>query len=84
MVVYKASCQEAHRASLLGLQSLIAWLRWHLHLNNFPQFVVIHTVKGFIIVNEAEVNEFSYLFQSIVMENPKDNSELPKPPIPKL
>ena len=32
---------------------------------NFPQFVVIHTVKGFSIVNEAEVDvflEFSCLF----------------------
>ena len=25
---------------------------------NFPQFVVIHTVKGFGIVNKAEVNIF--------------------------
>ena len=25
---------------------------------NFPQFVVIHTVKGFSIVNEAELNAF--------------------------
>ena len=25
---------------------------------NFPQFVVIHTVKGFGIVNEAEINIF--------------------------
>ena len=25
---------------------------------NFPQFVVIHTVKGFSIVNEAEVVVF--------------------------
>ena len=25
---------------------------------NFPQFVVIHTVKGFSIVNEAEVDVF--------------------------
>ena len=25
---------------------------------NFPQFVVIHTVKGFSIVNEAEVDIF--------------------------
>ena len=31
----------------------------------FPQFVVIHTVKDFNIVNEAEVNvflEFPYFF----------------------
>ena len=25
---------------------------------NFPQFIVIHTVKGFSVVNEAEVNIF--------------------------
>ena len=32
---------------------------WYSHLfKNFPQFVVIHTVKGFRVVNEAEVNVF--------------------------
>ena len=32
---------------------------WYSHfLRNFPQFVVIHTVKGFSIVNEAEVGVF--------------------------
>ena len=32
---------------------------WCSHLfKNFPQFVVIHTVKGFSIVNEAEVDVF--------------------------
>ena len=32
------------------------------HLSkNFPQFVVIHTVKGFGIVNEAEVDVFPKL-----------------------
>ena len=31
---------------------------WYSHLfYNFPQFVVIHTVKGFGIVNEAEIDE---------------------------
>ena len=32
---------------------------------NFPQFIVIHTVKGFGIVNKAEVDaflEFSFFF----------------------
>ena len=29
---------------------------WYFHLlKNFPQFVVIHTIKGFGIVNKAEV-----------------------------
>ena len=34
-------------------------------LKNFPQFVVIHTVKGFSIVNEAQIDiflKFSYFF----------------------
>ena len=32
---------------------------WYFHLlKNFPQFVVIHTVKGFGIVNKAEVDIF--------------------------
>ena len=39
---------------------------WYSHLlKNFPQFVVIHTVKGFSIVNKAEVDvflEFSCFF----------------------
>ena len=39
---------------------------WYSHLlKNFPQFVVIHTVKGFGIVNKAEINallELSCLF----------------------
>ena len=38
---------------------------WYSHLlKNFPQFVVIHTVKGFSIVNESEVDvlEFSCFF----------------------
>ena len=32
---------------------------WNSHLfKNFPQFVVIHIVKGFGIVNEAEIDVF--------------------------
>ena len=32
---------------------------WYSHLfQNFPQFIVIHTVKGFAIVNKAEVDVF--------------------------
>ena len=32
---------------------------WYSHIfKNFPQFVVIHTVKGFSVVNEAEVDVF--------------------------
>ena len=32
---------------------------WYSHLfQNFPQFTVIHTVKGFGIVNKAEIDVF--------------------------
>ena len=32
---------------------------WYSHLfKNFPQFVVIHIVKGFLVVNEAKVDVF--------------------------
>ena len=36
---------------------------WYSHLfQNFPQFLVIHTVKGFGIVNKAEADIFLELF----------------------
>ena len=36
---------------------------WYSHiLKNFPQFVVIHTVKGFGIINKAKVDVFLELF----------------------
>ena len=32
---------------------------WYFHLfQNFPQFVVVHTVKGFGIVNKSEIDVF--------------------------
>ena len=32
---------------------------WYSHLfQNFPQYIVIHTVKGFDIVNKAEIDVF--------------------------
>ena len=35
---------------------------WYSHLiQNFPQFIVIHTVKGFGIVNKAEIDVFPEL-----------------------
>ena len=36
---------------------------WYFHLlKNFPQFVVIHTVKGFGVVNKAEIDVFLELY----------------------
>ena len=43
---------------------------WYSHfLKNFPQFVVIYRVKGFSVVNEAEVDvflEFSCFFYDLM------------------
>ena len=35
---------------------------WYSPLLNFPQFVVIYTVKGFGIISKAEVNVFLVFF----------------------
>ena len=44
---------------------------WYSHLlKNFPQFVVIHTVKEFGIVNKAEVDVFLVL--SCFFNHPMD------------
>ena len=44
---------------------------WYAHLfQNFPQFVVIHTVKGFGIVNKAEIDVFLEL--SCFFDDPVD------------
>ena len=48
---------------------------WYSHLlKNFPQFVVIHTVKGVSIVNEAEVDVF--LEFSCFFDDPTDVGNL--------
>ena len=48
---------------------------WYPHLfKNFPQFVVIHTVKGFGIVNKAEVDVFLEL--SCFFNDPTDVGNL--------
>ena len=37
---------------------------WYSHLfNSFPQFIVIHTVKSFNVVNEAEVDGFKIILK---------------------
>ena len=44
---------------------------WYSHLfQNFPQFIVIHTVKGFGIGNKAEIDIFLEL--SCFFDDPPD------------
>ena len=48
---------------------------WYSHLlKNFPQFIVIHTVKGFGIVNKAEIDVFLKL--SYFFDDPADVGNL--------
>ena len=48
---------------------------WYSHqFQNFPHFVVIHTVKGFGIVNKAEIHVFLEL--SCYFDDPADVDNL--------
>ena len=48
---------------------------WYYHLlKNYPQFIVIHTIKVFSVVNEVEVDVFLKLFCSFY--NPMDVGNL--------
>ena len=48
---------------------------WYSHLfQNFPQFIVIHTVKGFGIANQAEIDVFLEL--SCFFDDPADVGNL--------
>ena len=48
---------------------------WYSHLfQNFPQLIVIHTVKGFGIVNQAEIDVFLEL--SCFFHDPVDVGNL--------
>ena len=48
---------------------------WYFHpLKNFPEFIVIHTVKGFGIVNKAEIDAFLEL--SCFFNDPADVGNL--------
>ena len=64
---------------LLDLQTEISQeagkVVWYSHLlKNFPQFIVIHIVKGFGIISKAEVNVFLEL--SCFFDDPMDVGNL--------
>ena len=56
---------------------------WYYHFfQNFPQFIVIHTVKGFGIVNKAEIDVFLEL--SGFFDDQTDAGNLISGPLPFL
>ena len=53
------SCSNCCFLTFIQISQKAGQVVWYSHLlRNFPQFVVIHTVKGFGVVNKAEVDVF--------------------------
>ena len=56
---------------------------WYFHFFEiFPQFIVIHTVEGFDVVNKAEIDVFLEL--SCFFNDPADVGSLSLVPLPFL
>ena len=63
------SCSKCCFLTCIQISQEAGQVVWYSHLVNFPQFVVIHTVKGFGIVIKAEIGifpEFSCFFDDPV------------------
>ena len=69
------SDSDCHFLTCMQVSQEAGQVVWYCHLfQNFPQFVVIHTVKGFGIVNKAEVDVFPEL--SCFFDDPTDVGNL--------
>ena len=69
------SCPILTVASWAAYRFFTGQVRWSSHLlKNFPPFVVIHIVKGFGIVNKAEVDAFLEFY--FFFDNPADAGNL--------
>ena len=61
--------------TFIGISQEAGKVVWYSHfLNNFPQFAVNHTVKGFGVVNKAVVDVFLEL--SCFVDDPTDVGNL--------
>ena len=64
------SCSNCCFLTCIQVSEEAGQVVWYSHLfQNFSQFIVIHTVKGFGIVNKAEIDvflELSYFFDDPV------------------
>ena len=69
------SCSNCCFLTCLQISQESAQVVWYSHLlKNFPLFIVIHTVKGFGIVNKAEIDVFLEL--SCFFRDPADVGNL--------
>jgi len=53
-----AESEEELKSFLMKVKEESGKVGLNLNIQNFPQFIVIHTVKGFGIVNKAEIDVF--------------------------
>ena len=71
-VFYSMSCSNCCFLTCIHISQEASKVVWYSYLlKNFPHFVVIHRVKGFGIVNKAEVGDGIPL-QYFCLENPMD------------
>ena len=58
-VSFSMSSSSCYFLACIQISQEAVQVVWYSHLfQNFPQFIVIHTVKGFGIVNKAEIDVF--------------------------
>ena len=68
---FSSSPHPLHFTACIQISQEAGQVVWYSHLfQNFPQFIVIHTVKGFGIVNKAEIDIFLEL--SCFLNDPAD------------
>ena len=69
------SSSNCHFLTCIQVSQEAGQVVWYSYLcQNFPQFILIHTVKGFGIVNKAEIDVFLEL--SCFFEDPVDIGNL--------
>ena len=74
-VCYSMSNSNCCFLTCIEISQELGQVVWYSHLfQNFPQFIVIHTLKGFGIVNKAEIDAF--LERSCFFHDPADVGNL--------
>ena len=74
-VCYSMSSSNCCLLTCIQISQQEGQVVWYSHLfKNFPQFVVVHTLKSFGIVNKAEVDAFLEL--SYFFDDPTDVGNL--------
>ena len=69
------SCSNCCFLTCIQISQQAGQVFWYSHFfQNFPQFIMIHTVKGFGIVNKAEIDVFLEL--SCFFDDPADIDNL--------